>query len=313
MSIVRQVPTDAKIRQELRQLLFGPRLFCPRCGSPAVKKYGPRYRCRRCRAPFSLTSVTWLRGAKLPLPTIWLLLWCFGQEVPLDQAAALCGVSLPTVRSWYGKFRSHVPAGPLSDVRLSGVVQMDEAYRGGKRRGYAIVGAKQAAAKRPAGQRRQLALAVLPKPSVDRRDAVAFLSQHVVPGSTLHTDGSGIYRGIGNWWPVAHAHERHNRWEFALTSEIEGLWGTLTTFVRRMYHHVTRPQVAGVVQEFVARQVYPEWFAAPSTYLQVALAPLPRPARRTSVKFPAEIFNRALPIMLRNLAQKQPCFVPSCL
>lgn len=313
MSIVRQVPTDAKIRQELRQLIFGTRLFCPRCGSPAVKKYGPRYRCRRCRRPFSLTSVTWLRGAKLPLQTVWLLLWCFGHEVPLDQATKLAGVSAPTTRHWYERFRSHLPAGPLTDVRLSGVVQMDEAYRGGKRHGYAILGAKQAAAQRPAGHRRKLALTVLPKPSVDRRDAVAFLSQRVVPGSQLHTDGNAIYRGIGNWWPVEHAHERHNRWEFALTSEIEGLWGTLTTFVRRMYHHVTRAQVGSVVQEFAARQIYPEWFATPQAYLQVALAPVARPTRRNARKFPAEILTLPLPVLLRNLAQKQPCLVPSCL
>jgi hypothetical protein len=39
---------------------------------------------------------------------------------------------------------------------------------------------------------------------------------------------------------LKHEYEIHKRFEFKLTSEIEGLWGVFRTFVRRMYHHVTR-------------------------------------------------------------------------
>jgi len=277
MSILHQVPSETKIKRELKKIIFGKILFCPHCGSRAVKKYEKRYRCRVCRKPFSFTSVTWLKGMKLSLQTFWLLLWSWINKVPVDQTAKLCGVSRPTVRRWYEKFRSHLPTDKLFEIRLSGIVQMDEAYRGGKKKGYSIIGAKEKVKK---DKRRKMVLEVIDKPSVDRRDTISFLSQSVVPGSNLQTDGAAIYRGIDKWWIVNHTYERHNRWEFSLTSEIEGLWGNLTTFIRRMYHHVTRDKVQGLVQEFTARSVYPKWFQSPVSFLEVAIKPLVRLTRK---------------------------------
>lgn len=276
MNILYQVPSEAKIRRELKKVVFGKILFCPRCGSRQIKKYGNRYHCKLCRRPFSFISATWLKGMKLPFRTFWLLLWCWINKVPIDQARKVAGVSEPTARRWYDKFRGHLPKESLESIRLSGVVQMDEAYRGGKNKGFSIVAAKE---KRKKNQRRKMAIEIIPKPSVDRKDALDFLSQKVVPNSKLHTDGAMIYKGINNWWPVNHQYELHKKWEFALTSEIEGLFGNLTTFIRRMYHHVTRDKVREVVQEFAARFVYPEWFDSPSSYLEVAVLPLVRPKR----------------------------------
>ena len=276
-NILHQVPSASKIKREIKKIVFGKILFCPRCGSPQVKPQEKRYRCRLCRRPFSLTSVTWLKGMKLPFETFWLLLWCWTNKVSIEQAMKLCGVSKPTTRRWYGKFRAHLPQDKIDDITLSGVVQMDEAYRGGKQRGYSIIGAKEE--KRP-GHKSKLVLRVIDKPSVDRQDAVSFLAQHIEPDSKLQTDGASIYKGIRNWWRVDHEYERHNRWEFALTSEIEGLWGTFTTFIKRMYHHVTREEIIPVTREFVARMMYPEWFDTPNSYLVIAIQPIARPVRK---------------------------------
>lgn len=275
-NILHQVPSASKIKREIKKVVFGKMLFCPRCGSRQVKAHEKRYRCRLCRKPFSLTSVTWLKCMKLSYETFWLLLWCWTNKVPIEQAMKLSGVSKPTARRWYGKFREHLPAEKIDDITLSGVIQMDEAYRGGKKRGYSIIGAKE---EKQSGRKTKLALQVIDKPSVDRKDAVSFLAEHIEPDSKLQTDGAGIYRGINRWWRVVHEYERHNRWEFTLTSEIEGLWGTMTTFIRRMYHHVTRSEVIPVTREFVARMMYPEWFDAPSSYLAQALHPIARPVR----------------------------------
>lgn len=280
MSILRQVPTKAKMQSQLKRVVFGEYLFCPRCGDRKVKKHENRYRCTRCRTPFSLTSVTWMKGMKISLDTFWLLLWCWSNEVAADQARKLCGVSKPTQRRWYEKFREHIPRQPFEELRLSGIVQMDEAYRGGKKAGYAIVGAKEKQGK--SSKRRKMAFQVIPRPAVNRGEALSLVAEHVVPGSDLHTDGAAIYKTMEKWWRVHHRYELHNKWEFELTSEIEGLWGTLTTFIRRMYHHVTKEKVEELLAEFQARQMYPEWFATPSNFLAVSLAPIPRKTMRKS-------------------------------
>lgn len=269
MSILNQVPTKGKMQRELRKVVFGKYLFCPRCGGRRIKRYENRYRCKRCRKPFSLTSVTWMKGMKISLDSFWLLLWCWTNEVAADQAQKLCGVSKPTQRRWYEKFREHIPSQPFEELRLSGVVQMDEAYRGGKK-GYAIVGAKEKQGKRD--NRRKMAFQVVPRPAVNRGEALSLVAEYVVPGSDLHTDGAAIYKTIEKWWRVSHQSEIHSKWEFALTSEIEGLWGTMTTFIRRMYHHVTKEKIEKLLCEFQARQMYPEWFDSPSSFLAVSLA-----------------------------------------
>jgi len=267
-NILHQIPSEARIKKELKRNLFGKRLFCPHCGSGQIKKYEKRYHCKTCRKHFSLTSASWLKGAKLPLQTIWLLLWAWITKIPVDQASKLAGVSEVTSRRWYDKFRNNLPKDKLDNIRLEGVVQMDEAYRGSKNSKYSLVGAKQKAQK---GEKRRIAIKVLHKSSVDRRDAIEFISQYVVPNSIFNTDGAGIYKGIENWWKLDHHCEYHNRWEFTLTSEIEGLWGNLTTFIRRMYHHVTESTIESIVEEFLSRSMYPEWFYTPSTFLEISL------------------------------------------
>lgn len=271
-----QIPSASKIRSDIRRIVFGKKMFCPRCGSPQVKRSENRYRCRLCRKPFSLTSHTWLKGMKISLRQLWLLLWCWARKIPLDQAASATGLSRPTTRKWYEKFRDNIPQAKLENVRLEGIVQMDEAYRGGKKRGYAIIGAKE---QKQGGKQAKIAMTVVPRPSVDRKDALEFITNCIKPNSRLQTDGNMIYRGINNRWPLSHEYERHNHWEFSLTSEIEGLWGELTTFIRRVYHHVTKDKIGAVIREFLARKCCPEWFYGPTDFLAISLTSLPRPKR----------------------------------
>jgi transposase-like protein len=112
-NILNQIPKEHQIKRELRHALFGKKLFCPHCGSPQVKKYDNRYRCKQCRKPFSLTLVSWLKGMKLPLQTFWLVLWCWTNKIPIDQAQKACSLSELTVRRWYKKFREHLPCIPF--------------------------------------------------------------------------------------------------------------------------------------------------------------------------------------------------------
>lgn len=314
-SILRQIPSEAQIRKELKRNLFGKRLFCPHCGSGQIKKYEKRFHCKTCRKHFSLTSVSWLKSAKLPLTTIWLLLWSWTTKAPIDQAAKLAGVSEITCRRWYDKFRDNLPKDKLDNIRLAGVVQMDEAYRGSKNSKYSLIGAKQKAQK---GKKRRIVVKVLHKSSVNRKDAVEFVSQYVVPESIFNTDGAAIYKGIENWWKLDHYYERHNRWEFSLTSEIEGLWGNLTTFIRRMYHHTTERTIESIVGEFLARSMYPEWFYTPASFLKVSLVrvkKLKRPEWRgqyQTKKKRKEIFFLPMPEIQFKIPEKTLTFVPSC-
>lgn len=257
IAMIKQIPTEAKIRKELRRIIYGKNIFCPWCRSRDVHATEGRYRCRKCRKSFSLLSGTWLSGMKLNLRTFWALLWCWTQKIPVQQTQKLCHVNEETVYRWFRRFRQQLPE---YTVILQGVVQMDEAYF----KSLSLIMAKQVGSKK-------IAHIVLPKSSVDKHDTTQFLFQYVQPNSKLHTDGGSVYKNIHQWWPVKHKQDIHSKWEFELTSEIEGMFGNLRTFIRRMYHHVTPQYLPEYVSEFCIRFSSPEIFESPSKYLSKTL------------------------------------------
>src|SRR3989344_6965596 len=175
---------------------------------------------------------------KLPLQSLWAILWCWTQAIPVRQAMALTRLSEEAVRRWYGAFRLHLPE---SNEQLSRVVQLDEAY--GK--GWVLLMAKQK-------HTRKLAWTVFPGNSTQRHQALRFLQANVKPRTRLATDGALIYKGIEKWWPVRHVTDIHKKWQFGKTSEIEGMFGNLRTFLRRMYHHVEAEHMPEYVSEFAS-------------------------------------------------------------
>jgi transposase-like protein len=198
---------------------------------------------------------------KLPLQRWWMILWCWTSGTPVLQAMRLTELSEEAIRRWYAAFRLHLPD---EQPILRGIVQLDEAY--GK--GWAVLMGKDI-------RQKKLAYRVILRGTVQRQDVFEFLRTSVAPRSRLYTDGAKIYRGIDEWWPVIHTVDIHTKWEFAHTSEIEGTFGNLRTFFRRMYHHVTREELEEYVREFSCRFSSPELFKSPQNYLTKSLSLVP--------------------------------------
>lgn len=258
------IPSEAQIRKYLRRIVFGKEVYCPICKSRYVYKTQERYRCRNCRVRFSLLSHTWLSNMKLPYQQFWMVLWCWTMQIPVRQTMAMAKLSEVTVRHWFEQFRNHLP---LEQGILEHLVQLDEAYFGGKN-GRTLFLGKQVGSRKLAYQ---ILLGVHPK----REHAWRFLHTYVKPETVLNTDGAGIYKEINEWWPIYHNRDIHRKFEFAHTSEIEGIFGVLRTFIRRMYHHVTVDKLPNVVGEFCFRFSHPEIFSSPYDYLLIALRLVP--------------------------------------
>lgn len=259
-----QIPSETQIRKYLRRIIYGKNISCPLCKSDKVYVAQERYRCRKCRMRFSLLSHTWLSNLKLPMQQFWMLLWCWTIQIPIKQTMALTRLSEITVRHWYEQFRNQLP---MEQEVLEHLVQLDEAYFGG-RNGRALFLGKQVGS-------RKLAWQVLTNPYPCKEQAWKFLHSFVAPHTVLNTDGGSIYQEINQWWPVYHNRDIHKKWEFARTSEIEGMFGVLRTFIRRMYHHVTVAKLPSVVGEFCFRFSRPEIFSSPYEYLLNTLRLVP--------------------------------------
>lgn len=257
MTSLKQIPSEAQIIKFVRRIVFGKRLHCPICGSFQVRTYEDRYRCKKCRCRFSLTSHTWLKGMKLSWQEFWAVLDNYCKGLPVTQCADACSLSELTIRNWYARFRKYLPQ---TNSIMEGVVQMDEAYF----KKTTLLMAKEVKTGR-------LEFQVILNRFPNKTDAVNFVQKTIKPGSSLHTDGSSIYKGIHQWWPVIHKVDIHKKFEFGLTSEIEGMFGVFRTFLRRMYHHIWTKHLEYYVCEFRSRFSTPEMFASPFSFLSKTL------------------------------------------
>lgn len=264
MYTLKQVPSEAQIRKFLRKVVFGSHLYCPECKSRNVVVYKERYRCRKCLSRFSLTSHTWLSNCKLPLEQWWMVLWCWTTQIPIRQTCSLTGLSELTIRRWFETFRLNIPN---EETILDHMVQLDEAYFGGRKKPTTLFMAKQVSS---LGERK-LAYQLIHGDNPTREHAWYFIQTHLKPHTALFTDGASIYNKIDHWWPVYHSRDIHKKFEFEQTSEIEGMFGVLRTFIRRMYHHVTYDKLPGVVGEFCYRFSHPEMFENPRYFAEISI------------------------------------------
>lgn len=145
MYTLNQVPSEAKIRKFLRQTIYGRHVHCPWCKSRKIKSESSKYWCRECRKRFSLTSCTWLKNCRLPLEQLWLVLWCWTAQIPVRQCTSLTELSEPTIRKWYEVFRLNLPN---DETILDHLVQLDEAYFGGKKQPTTLFMAKESSCHR---------------------------------------------------------------------------------------------------------------------------------------------------------------------
>jgi hypothetical protein len=174
---------------------------------------------------------------------------------------ALTQLSEKAVSHWFDQFRNHLPE---EYHVLETIVQLDEAYF----KKWCLLMGKQIGS-------RKLAYELIWRQHPGRLEANSFLFDKVQPGAKLWTDGSSIYKRAEDYWPVKHTSDIHKKFEFTHTSEIEGTFGNLRTFIRRMYHHTSQNKFPDYVREFCFRFSTPELFESPKLYCEKTLILVP--------------------------------------
>ena len=131
--------TEAQCEQVLFAWRWPQGFVCPECGHEGHCVLGRGlYQCHRCRRQTSLTAGTLFAGTKLPL-TKWLLgIYLLTQSkngisaLEMSRQLGICYNS-----AWLMKHKLMQAMLEREQGRsLDGVIQMDDAYWGGRRRGY---------------------------------------------------------------------------------------------------------------------------------------------------------------------------------
>jgi transposase-like protein len=134
--------TDDRCRELLERLRWPEGVMCPRCKDTRVsrlKEYS-RYECVGCEYQFTATSGTVFHDSHLPLP-IWfiaVLLLCEAKKgmSAMQLKRTIWGIDKGSYKTaWYLCHRIRHAMSQVEQPMLSGTVEIDETYIGGKNTG----------------------------------------------------------------------------------------------------------------------------------------------------------------------------------
>lgn len=244
-----------KLVEELR---WGDKPVCPHCGNDEKSYYLEKtsgwrttragnetyrrvWKCAKCRKQYTALVGTIFHGTHIPLPT-WLLaihLMCAGKNgVSAHELHRQLDVTYKTAWFMCHRIREAMKRPPLVG-KLSGIVEADETFVGGKPRAGQVRNKKEARSCHVA--------------NVTGETVGNLLAENADTGSRLMTDGHNVYRGIGKTFPhpewVDHREGEYVRGDVS-TNVVEGYFAQFKTSIDGTYHHVSQAHLHRYLAEF---------------------------------------------------------------
>lgn len=263
LEIMRRFATEEAARAYFERIRWPNGRVCPHCGNSdegriyartANKKTGTRaglYKCGECSDTFTVTVGTVMEDSKIPLNK-WLIAFYMmcASKTQISALQLQRQLELGSYRT--ALFLCHRIRYALKDVSpgspLTGEVEMDETYVGGKKRG-----------KGRGYTGNKVAVVALVQRGGDVRSTVAdgrvtgatvnkLLDRHVSPDAHLNTDESPLYRKAAER-VASHATVNHSAEEYAYydyrsgrtvtTNTVEGYFGNSKRSIDGTHHQVS--------------------------------------------------------------------------
>lgn len=138
IKLVEEFSTGDKAREELEKLRWPKGVTCPRCESDKTSPIKDRnqHRCNACEYQFSVTSGTIFNDSHLPIWKWFLAVYLMTESkkgISACQMQRTLDVAYRT--AWFLCHRIRAAMKDVNPAPLSGTVEVDETYVGGKVRG----------------------------------------------------------------------------------------------------------------------------------------------------------------------------------
>ncbi len=264
----KEIPDEEAAIAFVEERIWGDTPWCPRCGQDdtvyRVKSGKPQsHRCRGCRQYFSVRTGTVMENTNLPVRK-WLLaihlMHTSRKGISSVQLSKALDVTQTTAWFLGHRIREAMKEG---NVIMGEVVQVDEAYIGGKERW------KHSDKKLHERWREGRALVFGLKEDGIGGKVKAFpiwydgnealqdeVMLNVNPGSTVYTDSHPAYRNLSRYG-YNHATVNHHIHQYvngmATTNGIESFWALLKRGYVGVFHYMSWKHLHRYVDEFAAR------------------------------------------------------------
>lgn len=263
----RDYPDEDTCLERLRGRRYPDGSACEKC--ERVTKYHrdagrKSYSCQWCGHHVHPTAGTIFHKSATPLRLWFYAVYLMASTrcgISAKQLERELGVTYKTAWRMFNKIRSMLQDD--GDEPLSGTVEMDETYVGGKRRGTRAGRPGRDSHKTPVfgmverndgeSKGRVVAKAM---PDVRRATVMPHVRKKVLPESMVYTDEYQIYNGLNR---EGYRHDRvHHREEVYVagdvhTNTIEGFWSLVKRGIGGVYHSVSSKHLQGYLDEYAYR------------------------------------------------------------
>lgn len=271
--LVEQYGSEDRCRAYLEVLRWPQGVRCPQCGSESISRIKTRnqYDCNGCRNRFSVKSGTVFHDSHLPLWKWFLATYLITESkkgLSANQLKRTLGLGSYKT-AWYLCHRIRSAMTEALVVPLSGVVEADETFIGGKRpvKNKAAHGTRvrqEAALRRMDNKTVVLGaierggkLRVRVAPDTGQETIHGFLSEHVDGADVLYTDSWRSYRNVDGDTAERHEWVDHSADEWVRgdvhTNTIESAWSLFDRAVIGAYHKLSKKHLGAYLQEFEFR------------------------------------------------------------
>lgn len=279
--ITKHTQTEDKAREFLEAERWPKGAICPHCGvegqsyrlkAKAESKHPVRpgvWKCGGCRKQFTVKVGTIFEDSHIPLTT-WLkaihLLCASKKGMSAHQLHRMLGVTYKSAWFMAHRIRYAMTQEPLSS-KLTGIVEVDETYIGGKRYfGPQSIKAGERAKDRPAPfSGKEAVVSVLQRDGrvqsrhighVNAKTLRPIIDQMVAEDAHLMTDTSTVLTSAGS--ERKHSQVNHKRKEYVrrengvciTTNGVEGYFANLKRGLNGVYHHVGKQHLHRYLSEF---------------------------------------------------------------
>ena len=262
--LIEQFRSEDKCREYLEDLRWPDGVRCPRCGNDSVSWIEKRkqHECNEesCRYQFSVTAGTVFHDSHLPLWKWFLAIYLIGESkkgISAKQLQRTLGVSYKT--AWYLGHRVRSAMEDGSPVPLQGIVEIDETWIGGRRRGSGtkwrshksmIMGAVER------GGELRLEVRKGPQPE-SKKSYRGFVKDKVDDKAEFIFTDSDYSWGDMTDWDTTHRKVDHGREEWVRgivhTNTIEGVWSLFKRSVVGTYHQLSAKHLPAYLDEMAFR------------------------------------------------------------